>query len=657
MKLKGFWYDKLLVCLFAAFAAAVIVTTAFFKPWIALAELCAALVIFAIAAYRIVSAGYRYKKFMQAVSQKLDYSAAEVVSSYPFPVAVCDSRGYISRCNSRFINEIAQDELTQATQISDFINGKSLEDIDAVIALPVQNNDRYYSVFSNTFDFGGETYHILFWLDNTELRKTEIAYKNSRPYAILIELDNLDDSRSEFRDSERAEIKSRIDSEIDAWAESHNSAVRKISDDRYFIFTEKENFDAMTQEKFPILDTVREFTYKEKNIGATLSIGASGGDSLMDCEKKARKALEMALGRGGDQTAIKNKDGYEFYGGVSKSAEKRTKVKSRVVASALSELIKTSSNVIVMGHNFTDLDAIGSAIGVACAAKALGIPAYIVTDKNKTLARSLIDKAEAEGMNELFIDIDTALELMSKKTLTVVVDTHIDTFVEFPDLLEKAEKRVVIDHHRRSVADISNVVLFHHDPGASSASEMVTELLQYIGDGSGVSKTVAEALFAGIMLDTKNFVIRAGVRTFEAAAFLKDRGADTVTVKKLFSNSIEDNKLRNEVIANAQTVNSCAVSIADIDSPDIRIIAAQAADELLNVTDIKASFVIYETNGTVNVSARSFGEINVQLIMESLGGGGHQTMAACQLKDCTVCDAKETLVGAIGDFFEKYSIT
>ena len=186
---------------------------------------------------------------------------------------------------------------------------------------------------------------------------------------------------------------------------------------------------------------------------------------------------------------------------------------------------------------------------------------------------------------------------------------------------------------------------------------MVTELLQYIGDGSGVSKTVAEALFAGIMLDTKNFVIRAGVRTFEAAAFLKDRGVDTVTVKKLFSNSIEDNKLRNEVIANAQTVNSCAVSIADIDSPDIRIIAAQAADELLNVTDIKASFVIYETNGTVNVSARSFGEINVQLIMESLGGGGHQTMAACQLKDCTVSEARETLVNAIGDFFEKYSIT
>lgn len=657
MKLKGFWYDKLLVCLFAAFAAAVIVTTAFFKPWIALAELCVALVIFAIAAYRIVSAGYRYKKFMQAVSQKLDYSAAEVVSSYPFPVAVCDSRGYISRCNSKFINEIAQDELTQATPISDFINGKSLEDIDAVIALPVHNNERYYSVFSNTFEFGGETYHILFWLDNTELRKTEIAYKNSRPYAILIELDNLDDSRSEFRDSERAEIKSRIDSEIDAWAESHNSAVRKISDDRYFIFTEKENFDAMTQEKFPILDTVREFTYKEKNIGATLSIGASGGDSLMDCEKKARKALEMALGRGGDQTAIKNKDGYEFYGGISKSAEKRTKVKSRVVASALSELIKTSSNVIVMGHNFTDLDAIGSAIGVACAAKMLGIPAYIATDKKKTLALSLIEKSEAEGLTDLFVDYDTAAELQSKKTLTVVVDTHIDTFVEFPDLLEKAEKRVVIDHHRRSVADISNVVLFHHDPGASSASEMVTELLQYIGDGSGVSKTVAEALFAGIMLDTKNFVIRAGVRTFEAAAFLKDRGADTVTVKKLFSNSIEDNKLRNEVIANAQTVNSCAVSIADIDSPDIRIIAAQAADELLNVTDIKASFVIYETNGTVNVSARSFGEINVQLIMESLGGGGHQTMAACQLKDCTVSEARETLVNAIGDFFEKYSIT
>lgn len=657
MKLKGFWYDKLLVCLFAAFAAAVIGVTAYFKPWIALAELGAALVIFAIAAYRIVYSGYRYKKFMQAVSRKLDFMNSEVVSAYPFPVAVCDSNGYISRCNNGFINDVANEELTQATSVFDFINGKSFDDIDSALGLPVQINDRYYTVFMSSFEYGGEVYRILYYLDNTDLRKTEISYLNSRPYALLIELDNLDDSRTEFRDSERSEIKSRIDSEIDSWAERHNSSVRKIGDDRYFIFTEKENFDAMVEEKFPIFDTVREFTYKEKNTGATLSIGASGGKSLMDCEKKARKALEMALGRGGDQIAIKNKDGYEFYGGVSKTAEKRTKVKSRVVASALSELIRTSSNVIVMGHNFSDLDAIGSAVGVACAAKVLGVPVNIVTNRKKTLALSLIEKSESEGMGGLFISADQASELISRKTLTVIVDTHIDTFVEFPDLLEKAEKRVVIDHHRRSVADMKNVVLFHHDPGASSASEMVTELLQYIGDGSGVTKSVSEALFAGIMLDTKNFVIRAGVRTFEAAAFLKDKGADTVTVKKLFSNSIEDNRLRNEVIANAQTVNSCAVSVADVDSPDIRIIAAQAADELLNVTDIKASFVLYETNGAVNVSARSFGEINVQLIMESLGGGGHQTMAACQLKDCTVSQAKETLMSAIGEFFEKYSIT
>lgn len=657
MKLKGFWYDKLLVCLFAAFAVAVIGITAYFKPWIALAELVAALVIFAIAAYRIVYSGYRYKKFMQAVSRKLDFSDPDVVSSYPFPVAVCDPNGYISRCNNSFINDIARDDLTQATSIFDFINGKSFDDIDPAAGLPVHINDRYYTVFMNSFEYGGHGYGILYFLDNTELRKTEISYMNSRPYALLIELDNLDDSRSEFRDSERAEIKSRIEAEIDSWAEKHNSSVRKIGDDRYFIFTEKINFDAMVEEKFPIFDTVRDFTYKEKNIGATLSIGASGGKTLMDSEKKARKALEMALGRGGDQIAIKNKDGYEFYGGVSKTAEKRTKVKSRVVASALSELIKTASNVMIIGHNFSDLDAIGSAIGVACAAEILGVPVNIATDRKKTLALSLIEKAEAEGMDGLFIGADEALALLSKKTLTVIVDTHIDSFVEFPELLEKSEKRVIIDHHRRSVADMNNVVLFHHDPGASSASEMVTELLQYIGDGTGVTKSVSEALFAGIMLDTKNFVIRAGVRTFEAAAFLKDKGADTVTVKKLFSNSIEDNRLRNEVIANAQKVNCCAVSVADVDSPDIRIIAAQAADELLNVTDIKASFVLYETNGAVNVSARSFGEINVQLIMESLGGGGHQTMAACQLKGCTVSQAKETLLNSIGEFFEKYSIT
>lgn len=655
MKLKGFWYDKLLICLFALFAVAFIGITAFVEPRIALVEFVAALIIFAVTVYRILSAKHRYKKFMESVSEKLDFSQADVLSSYPFPVAVCNPQGYISWCSNYFINEIADGELVSATQISDYTNGVALDVIIAESEIQVQIKDRFYTVFTKTFDHNGELYCILFYMNSTRLRKIEIEYAKSRPYAIVIELDNIDISRSEFRDSERAEIRSRIEAELDKWAESYDSVVKRAGNQRYLIFTEKCNFQKMVNSKFSILETIRNFKYNDKEIGATLSVGVSNGKNMRECEKEARKSLEMALGRGGDQVAIRKKDGYEFIGGVSKSAEKRTKVKSRVAGSALSEEIKNSSNVLVMGHAYTDLDALGAAVGIAYAAMALNTPVHIVTDRKKTLALPLVEKLESEGLGNLFIGEETALELVTDKTLVVVVDTHILSFFEFPSVFEKAEKRVIIDHHRRSVTEIKDVCLFHHDPVASSASEMVTEMLQYMGDEIKVTKTVAEALLAGIMLDTKNFVIRAGVRTFEAAAYLKDKDADTVAVKKLFSNSIEVNRLRNKVIYNAETYKSCAVSVADFVSPDIRIVTSQAADELLNVADIKASFVIFESGGGVSISARSLGEINVQIIMESLGGGGHQTMAACQLKGYDIPAAQSVLYAAIDDFFVKNS--
>ncbi len=657
MKLKGFWYDKLLIILFAVFTVIFICLTALIEPRAAIAELVAAVIIFSIAAYRVISAKYRYKKFMESTSKNLDFSQAEVLASFPFPVAVCNPQGYIRWCSKQFYNDITNGELTQASHIDMYTNGIGLENILAEEETHVQIKDRYYSVFNKQFRYRDQDYSILFYLNNTRLKKAEIEYFNTRPYALVIELDNIDDSRSEFRDSERTEIKSRIEAEIDKWAESYGSTLKKVTDDRFLIFTEQRNVTRMIEDRFTVLETIRNFSFKEKKIGSTLSIGVSSGSSFKECEKEARKAIEMALGRGGDQVAIKKGDTYDFFGGVSKSSEKRTKVKSRIVGNALAELIKSSSNVIVMGHNYTDLDAVGAAVGIACASTSLGVPVHIATDKKKTLAGSLIRKLESDGMGSLVVGEEQALELITKKTLLIVVDTHIDSFVEFPSVYQKAEARVIIDHHRRSVTDINGVVIFHHDPGASSASEMVTELLQYMGGEILVNKTVAEALLSGIMLDTKNFVIRAGVRTFEAAAFLKDKGADTVSVKKLFANSIDVSRLRNRVISNAESYKSCAVSVADFKSNDIRIVTAQAADELLNVTGIKASFVMFESNDTVNISARSLGEMNVQIIMEALGGGGHQTMAACQLKGYSVPDAKSALCKAIDDFYAQNSKT
>lgn len=655
MKLRGFWYDKLLICLFAAFVAVFVLLTALLEPKLAVAELVIAIVILGIATYRVLSAKHRYKKFMEIASTTLDYSQAKVLASFPFPAVVCNRRGYICWCSKAFYSDIANGELNQASHIDMFTNGIGLDNIVEEEETHVQIKDRYYSVFTKIFKYQDQDYVVLFYLNNTRLKKTEIEYYNTRPYAIVIELDNIDDSRSEFRDSERTEIKSRIEAEIDKWTDSYASTLKKVGDDRYLIYTEQRNMTRMITDRFNILETIRNFEYKEKKIGSTLSVGVSSGASLKECEKNARRALEMALGRGGDQVAIKNNESYDFIGGVSKSSEKRTKVKSRIVGSALSELIKSSSNVIVMGHNYTDFDAVGAAVGIACAAISFDIPVHIATDKKKTLALSLVNKLEDEGLGHLVIGEEQALEIITKKTLLVVVDTHIDTFVEFPSVYAKAETRVIIDHHRLSVAEVNGAVIFHHDPGASSASEMVAELLQYMGNEIAVSKTVAESLLAGIMLDTKNFIIRAGVRTFEAAAYLKDKGADTVNAKKLFANSIDVSRMRNRVISNAESYKGCAVSVADFKTNDIRIVTAQAADELLNVTGIKASFVMFESNDVVSISARSLGEINVQIIMEYLGGGGHQTMAACQLKGYNLPAARAALFEAIDNFYAKNS--
>ncbi len=655
MKFKGFWYDSLMICLTAGIAAVFIAMTAFVEQRLAVAEGIAFLIVCVIAVYRALSAKNRYKRFIIKTSKKLDFTDQKVLSTFPFPVAVCDEKGYITWCSSRFLNEISLGETAQTDNITKFTNGIKLDVLTESDETSVLVNDRYYTVYTIKYVSGGTNYCALYYLDNTSLKKTELEYFDSRPYAVLIELDNLDESRTELRDSERTEIKSQIEAMLDDWTEKYDSVIKKIGDDRYLSVTERKNINRMIEDRFSVLETVRNFEYKGKKIGATLSVGVAAGDNIKKSEKNSRKSLEMALGRGGDQVAIKTKDGYDYIGGVSKSAEKRNKVKSRVIGSALAELIKSASNVIVMGHAYTDLDAVGAAVGVACAAQSFDVPVCIATDKKKTLASSLVDKLEKEGMGSLIVGQETASELLGKKTLLVLVDTHIEGFAEFPKLYEKAETRVIIDHHRRAVTDIENAVIFHHDPGASSACEMVTELLQYINPDINITKTVAEALLAGIMLDTKDFVVGAGVRTFEAAAFLKDKNADTVSVKKLFATSMEVNKLRTKVISAAESFMGCAVSAADFQSPDIRIISAQAADELLKVSGIKASFVLFENGGAVNISARSLGEVNVQLIMEALGGGGHQNMAACQLKGCTMVTAKEKLNKAIKEFFEKNS--
>ena len=402
-----------------------------------------------------------------------------------------------------------------------------------------------------------------------------------------------------------------------------------------------------------ILDRAREIQVNDR-MNVTLSIGIGRtGKTIAESEEYARQALDMALGRGGDQAAIKNENGFQFFGGVSKGVERQNKVKTRIIASSLTEAVEQAADVYIMGHRNSDLDAVGACVGLAGVIRRMGKNAYAVIDKQTTLAGRLVDYIYEKEKGYMITTPSEAKEHFGERSLLIVADTHNPDIVDVPELLERADKVVVIDHHRKMINYIDKATIFHHEPYASSACEMVTELLQYFGDAGNISSVQAEALLAGIMLDTKNFTLRTGVRTFEAAAALRKLGADTVNVKTMFAESIECYRQKSELVASASLYRSCAVAIADKVMPNMRVAAPQAADDLLGVADVRAAFVIAKTaNDEIALNCRSLGAINVQLIAETLGGGGHQTMAGAQFKDTNVNDVTSRLKKAIDKYYE-----
>ena len=365
----------------------------------------------------------------------------------------------------------------------------------------------------------------------------------------------------------------------------------------------------------------------------------------------------MAQGRGGDQAAIKTVTGFEFYGGVSKGVERSNKVKARIIANQLIQLVEGSDRVYIMGHKFSDLDSVGSSVGLACAIRNLGKKADVVVDRLASLSTQLIERLKLpDDPNPLFMAPSAAVESVTDNSLLIITDTHNPLMLESRELHSKAKQVVIIDHHRKTVNFIDNSLIFYHEPYASSASEMVTEILGYFGKAGKITALQAEALLAGIMLDTKNFTIKTGVRTFEAAAFLRKLGADTVNVKGLFANSIESYRQKAALVSNAEIYKRCAIASTTMFSPDMRLVAPQAADELLGIENVDASFVYYRSSGDeIYVSARSLGALNVQLVMEYLGGGGHQTMAGAQLKGVSVEDAGIKVKDAINQYYESIS--
>lgn len=589
----------------------------------------------------------RLQGIVSALQKKFSAEGKGELASFPMPVVLFDNTDKIIWYNNIFKRVFLKDK-PDGVDVKQFTSGQGINVIRENMFIECEYGDKKYTVFSGTTEYKKETVYSLYFVEDTELKNYRTAYDKSRPVVMVISLDGVEDSLRDFRESQQAGILGGVESIVENYFAKYNCLSRKLGNNRFIAFCEKESFLKMKEDKFSLLSAVRSYTYNGKTVGITLSIGAGTGDNLPECETASRNALDMAMGRGGDQIAIKtDKNEFEFFGGVSKGIEKRTKVRTRMVASAIGEIIRTSSNVLIMGHRFADLDALGSAVGVAIISNALGKDAKIVMSSKTTLAMPLAKHLMANGMDNFLVEPEDADEYIDKRTLLVVVDTHRKSFLEYPELFDLVNTVIVIDHHRKTVDHINKAVIFYHEPNASSASEMVTELIQYINVDVEVPQVCAEALMSGITLDTKNFVMKTGVRTFEAAAYLRSLGADTIKVKQLFSNSMKTQKDKSEVMKNAAMYENCAVGVVDFESDDVRIVASQAADELLNIDDVRASFVVFRTGDTINISARSYGELNVQLVMEELGGGGHQTMAAAQLQGETFENALSRLKKAI----------
>ena len=516
--------------------------------------------------------------------------------------------------------------------------------------------DGVWSAHSSTVPGDAETMTLVVFNEETALRRVEAEYKASRPGYLVFLVDGYDDVFSEMLDSERARLLEGINRVLEEMIGRGTGFLRRVASGRYIAVVEERQLEQFAKRGYDVLDKIRAL---DPSVNLSLSIGIGrGAKTLREAQDMAVQALDMAQGRGGDQAAEMTPDGFTFYGGVSHGVEKRSKVRSRIVADQLVKLIKEADHVVIMGHRMSDLDAIGSAEGVLRICKICDVPAVIAVRRDATLASSLINALVAAGQEDDFIDPKGALPIISKRTLCIVVDTYQVNLVESKEILEKCGKVAVIDHHRKGVGFIENPALVCHEPYSSSASELVTELLQYVGERDDKPNRVeAEGLLAGIMLDTRDFTLHTGVRTFEAAAALRRYGAETERVRQLFDVTMVEYNAKADLVEAAQMYKNCAVSVSGEVPPEARVAIAQAANDLLTIQNVEASFVAVQVGTGVNISARSLGAVNVQVIMESLGGGGHQTMAAAQLKHITPEAARARIQTAIDQYRESQKKT
>lgn len=626
--------------------------------YLAAAEILAALLLFL--GYRISARRRRraLSDYVQATNEVLRHTSD---SDVPFPVALVALHEDALFWHNRPFAELTalRDSMTPRS-LTELFPGFSIDWLRAgKTDCPEElryRGRRFHvsgSLLPATQERGSVPMGMLYFQDMTELLQVRDEYIRSRPMISIVLVDNYDELTNNLSDAAISTLNAAINSKVNEWADAYNGLLRRLERNRFFLLFEARDLSAMAEHKFELLESIREIT-NPSGIAATVSIGIGkdGVDAREDYDFAAL-SIEMALSRGGDQAVIKDRYDFTFFGGRNKTTERRTKVKSRVMASSLSELITQSGHIFVMGHKMADLDAVGAAAGICCLCRKKGKRVHIVVNREANAAQALLTVLEQNSeYADCFITGQDALLLADARSLLIVVDTNRPDQVEFRPLLESIRRVVVIDHHRRAADYIEQPVLNLHEPYASSASEMVTELLQYSVEASDIRPYEATAMLAGIVLDTKNFGLRASSRTFEAAAFLRRIGADTVAVKKLFQNDLSSTVARYKIIQNAQLYRQ-NIAIVALDYTATRTLAAQAADELLNISGIETSFVLYPQETQTIISARSIGEANVQVILEPLGGGGNAATAGAQVKNKSVSATLDELVKSIDHYFEE----
>ncbi|MDP4177952.1 MAG: DHH family phosphoesterase [Bacillota bacterium] len=588
-----------------------------------------------------------WKKFIENFSGSLDSATRNTLLKLPFPLIMIDVSGGILWYNQNTSNMILGEDVLGGN-IKDVIPALNLADVTKNNVSFIKNvkvmsniyNINVSIINSNDDNIGENNIILLYFTDVTENSNLKMYIEEDKECILLVEVDNMDEVIKSTDEDKKPLIIAEIEQTINSYAQRLNAMQKKYSQSKYIMVSQNKDILSEMERKFDILDTIREIE-KSNMLTVTISIGiGKGGKTPLDNYKLASSAKELALGRGGDQVVIRDGEELFFYGGKSKEFEKRTKVKARVIANALVDLLNNTEKVFIMGHKNMDIDCLGAAIGINSISKLICSESYIILEKYCNAIKIMLDKFENNSdYKDTFISSKECEIIADERSLLIIVDVHNYSYVYDPELIKKFSKIVIIDHHRKSSDYIERATLSYVEPYASSASELVTEMIPYMVENTKIGSLEAEALLAGIILDTKNFSFKTGVRTFEAAGYLRKLGADTIDIRRMFSNDFESYLKKADIIKSAIVKDGIAIAVCPPEIED-NVLAAQAADELLNITAIQVAFVLVKIGDDVVVSGRSLGDINVQVIMESLGGGGHMTMAGTRLKHCGIQDAR-----------------